>query len=104
MPRHDPIPRRPSPSPAERASQWGRYKKLMGWMALAAIVTALLALLYLKSFGDPVPWPMQIATVLGVGFTVLVGTGLMGLVFLSNRSGYDDDATLGDWNDDRRDR
>lgn len=73
-------------------------------MALAAIVTALLALLYLQSFGDPVPLPMQIATILGVGFAVLVGTGLMGLVFLSSRSGHDEDATYGEWNDDGRDR
>ena len=101
MPQHDPVPQRPSrPPPPQRASQWARYKRLMGWMALAAFVTVLLALIYLKSFGDPVPLHMQIATVLGVGFTVLVGTGLMGLVFLSNRSGHDEDATFGEWNDD----
>ena len=72
----------------------------MGWMALAAIVSVLLALIWLKSFGDPVPLHMQIATILGVGFTVLVGTGLMALVFLSNRSGHDEEATFGEWNDD----
>ena len=43
----------------------------------------LLSLIYLKSFGDPVPIHMVIATIAGVGLTVLVGTGLMGLVFLS---------------------
>ena len=65
----------------------------------ALIMAVLLALIYLKSFGDPVPIHMQIATILGVFFTVLVGTGLMSLSFLSNRSGHDDDATFGDWND-----
>ena len=35
---------------------------------------------------------MVIATIAGVGLTVLVGTGLMGLVFLSNRTGHDEDA------------
>ena len=35
---------------------------------------------------------MVIATIAGVGLTILVGTGLMGLVFLSNRSGHDDEA------------
>lgn len=74
----------------------------MGWMALAAVVAVLLSLIYLKSFGDPVPLHMQIATVLGVGLTVLVGTGLMSLVFLSSRSGHDDEATRGEWNDDER--
>jgi len=73
-------------------------------MALGAVVTVLLALIYLKSFGDPVPLHMQIATILGVGLTFLVGTGLMGLVFLSSRSGHDEDVTYGEWNDDGTDR
>ncbi len=115
MPRHDPVPNRPRrpqtgrvPDP-ERASRarganWVRFRRTMAWMALAAFVSVLLALIYLKSFGDPVPLHMQIATILGVGFTVLVGTGLMALVFLSSRSGHDEDATFGEWNDDRTDR
>ena len=104
MPRHDPIPERPRGPQDEHASLWTRFRRIMGWMALAALVSVLLALLYLKSFGDPVPLHMQIATILGVGFTVLVGTGLMGLVFLSSRSGHDEDATFGEWNDDGSDR
>ena len=36
-----------------------------------------------------------VATIAGVGLTVLVGTGLMGLVFLSNRTGHDEDAAGG---------
>ena len=99
MPRHDPFPRS-----RRRAGQdmllWARYRRMMGWMVLAAVVAVLLALIYLKSFGEPVPLHMQIATILGVGLTMLVGTGLMGLVFLSSRSGHDEDATFGDWNDD----
>lgn len=111
MPRHDPVPDRPPrPKPervvaparpqAERAGNWAQFRRTMGWMALAAIVSVLLALIWLKSFGDPVPLHMQIATILGVGFTVLVGTGLMALVFLSSRSGHDEEATFGEWNDD----
>jgi hypothetical protein len=104
MPRHDPIPNRPSRPQRDHASNWARFRRTMGWMALAALVSVLLALIYLKSFGDPVPLHMQIATILGVGFTVLVGTGLMSLAFLSSRSGHDEDATVGEWNDDRSDR
>jgi hypothetical protein len=104
MPRHDPVPprrpaapppRRPAPPPPahERpAVSWARYRQMMKWMALAAVVTVLLALIWLKSFGEPVPIHMMIATILGVGLTVLVGTGLMGLIFLSSRSGMDDEA------------
>ena len=65
---------------------------MMKWMALAAVVAVLVALIWLKSFGEPVPIHMMIATILGVGLTVLVGTGLMGLVFLSSRSGMDEEA------------
>jgi hypothetical protein len=36
---------------------------------------------------------MMIATALGTGLTVLLGTGLMILTFLSASSGHDDDAS-----------
>jgi cation transporter-like permease len=96
MPRHDPVPPRQRPEPDRQLLAWQRYFAMMRWMALVAVVAALLALIYLKSFGDPVPVHMMIATIAGVGFTILVGTGLMGLVFLSSRAGYDDEATQGD--------
>ncbi len=103
MPKHDPVPPRPVPQRvdyARAASAWTRYKQMMKWMALAALVAVLLALIYLKSFGDPVPIHMMIATIAGVGLTVLVGTGLMGLVFLSNNSGHDEAVGGGDYSDD----
>jgi multidrug transporter EmrE-like cation transporter len=92
MPRHDPIPTSRAPD-FERASvAWARYKRMMKWMVLVAITCILLSFVYLKSSGDPVPVHMMIATAAGVGFTILVGTGLMGLVFLSSRSGHDEEA------------
>ena len=81
---------------------WARYKRLMKWMVLVAIATVGLSLLYLWQSGAPLPLHMVVATIAGVGLTVLVGTGLMGLVFLSNRSGHDDEAAQGEWNDDGR--
>ena len=39
------------------------------------------------------PWQMVLATIAGVGLSVLLGTALMGLVFLSDRSGHDDAAS-----------
>ena len=92
MPHHDPIPDRRAQDFERAAVAWARYKRMMKWMALAAVVTVLLALIYLKSFGEPVPIHMMIATIAGVGLSVLVGTGLMGLIFLSNRSGHDEEA------------
>ncbi len=58
-------------------------------MMIAAIAVALVAR------GDPTPFKhlnMLIATALGVGLTVLVGTSLMALVFISNSSGHDEAA------------
>ena len=106
MPRHDYIPRPPRGEPEvpdaiarrrhERtAAAWVRYKKLMSWMSLAAVTAVLLALIYLKSSGKPVPIHMMIATIAGVGLSVLLGTALMGLVYFSNHSGHDDDAHQG---------
>lgn len=86
MPRHDPI----ADNIERTALAWQRYKRLMSWMAVAAVVAVLLALLYLKSSGGPVPIHMVIATIAGVGLSVLLGTALMGLVYFSNNSGIDE--------------
>jgi multidrug transporter EmrE-like cation transporter len=88
MPQHDPIPPRAEGS----ALAWSRYRRMMKWMALAAAIAAGLAVAYLKATSDAMPWQMVFATIAGVGLSVLLGTALMGLVFLSDRSGYDDAA------------
>ena len=100
MPRHDPVPSRRQADYERAAVAWARYKRLMKWMVAVAAVTVGLSLLYLKQSGAPMPLHLVVATIAGVGLTVLVGTGLMGLVFLSNRSGHDEEAARGDWHDD----
>jgi hypothetical protein len=95
MPEHDPVPHKRAKDFERAAAAWARYKQTMKWMTLVAAATVLLSLIYLKSFGDPVPIHMVIATIAGVGLTVLVGTALMGLVFLSSRAGHDDEAGRG---------
>jgi multidrug transporter EmrE-like cation transporter len=89
MPRHDPIP----PKDEASALAWSRYRTMMKWMALASAVAAALAVAYLKATSDTMPWQMVLATIAGVGLSVLLGTALMGLVFLSDRSGYDEGAS-----------
>lgn len=99
MPRPDPVPRRREQADQERsAAAWAHYRGMMKWMALAAAAAAALSLLYLWQAGGPMPLHMVIATIAGVGLSVLVGTALMGLVFLSNRSGHDDEARGGERN------
>jgi asparagine N-glycosylation enzyme membrane subunit Stt3 len=92
MPQHDPTP----PSLERTALAWRRYKALMSWMALAAVVAALLAVLYLYVSGGEIRIHMIIATVAGVSLSVLLGTGLMGLVYFSSHSGHDDQIGRGD--------
>jgi hypothetical protein len=88
MPQHQLIP-----DHLERTARaWRRYKRLMIWMALAALVAVVLALIYLKATVGDVPIHMLIATIAGVGFSVLLGTALMGLVYFSNASGHDEGA------------
>lgn len=98
MPEHDPTPE----GNIERAAKaWVQYKKLMAWMGLATVVTVVAALLYLKIAGVPIALHMVIATIAGVGFTVLLGTGLMGLVYFSNNSGHDEAAGAQGHHDDQ---
>lgn len=83
MPRHDPTPQ-------GRADAWARYKALMSWMALAAAAAVVLALLWLWSTGIEMPIHLVIATIAGVGLSVLLGTALMGLAYFSSHSGHDE--------------
>ena len=88
MPNPDPIP----PHLDQAALAWKRYRNLMKWMVLASVIAVILALIYLAAGGEPMSIHLIIATAAGVGLSVLLGTALMGLVFLSHRSGADDDA------------
>ncbi len=93
MPHHDPVPSRSSATDYQAsATAWERYKAMMKWMALASAIAAALALVYLWVTDRPMPIHAIIATMAGVGLSVLLGTALMGLVFLSNRSGMDEGA------------
>jgi hypothetical protein len=62
----------------------------MAWMTLAAIASVTTALVILRIVNGPIPIHMMIATILGIGFSVMLGAALMGLVFLSSGSGHDE--------------
>ena len=80
----DPIPT--APSLARRFAGIMRTASAFS-LAIAALAVALVA------WGtDELHLHMLIATALGAGLTVLLGTALMSLVFLSNNSGHDDAA------------
>ena len=70
----------------------GAYKAMMKWMALLSMAWALLSIVYLKQGGRALPIPAVIGGARGRGAHHMIATGLMGLVFLSNRSGHDEEA------------
>mgnify|MGYP003632617485 CR=1 FL=1 len=79
-----------APRPQPRSDPRASFRRLMIWTGAAALVAIVVALAYLALAGVPMLWHMIIATILGVGFTILLGGGLMALVFLSANSGQDD--------------
>ena len=85
MPRPDPVPSSPIPL-------FQRFRRIMRWFALLAIVIAAIAVFLVAHGDDSVHVHMLVATALGVGLSVLLGTGLMALSFLSARSGHDAEA------------
>lgn len=79
----------------------------------AALVMTLLGLLAvsiwfaMQSFtfeGPPLPTQGFIAMILGVVFSVVIGCGLMALVFYSNRYGYDERSNRDQRRSDGEDR
>ncbi len=79
----------PKPAPPSLKQ---RFVKLMRLAALFSIGVAIVAVALVARGSDEVRIHMLIATALGSGLSVLLGTALMSLVFLSNRHGHDSDA------------
>lgn len=87
---------RPDPVPSPRQSMMRQFGRIMRLMALLSIVVAAIAVILVARGDEGTHIHMLIATALGVGLTVLLGTGLMTLTFLSARSGHDEQARISD--------
>jgi hypothetical protein len=70
-----------------------RFWRIFRLLALLSIAIAAIAVVLVARGDSTVHVHMMIATALGVGLTVLLGTALMTLVFISSSSGHDDEAT-----------
>ncbi len=79
----DTLPPRPDWERAARA--WDRYRRAVRKMTFAAAIAALAALCWAKLSGRAINAPMMIAILAGLALAVLLGTGLMALLFLRNR-------------------
>jgi len=82
MPQHDPAPR----------SIRQRFVRIMRFGALLSIAIAAIAVVLVAKGDDTVHVHMLVATAIGVGFTMLMGIGLMTLMFLSSSMGHDEAA------------
>jgi hypothetical protein len=69
-----------------------RFWRIFRLLALLSIVMAAIGVVLVTRGAGEIHASLIIATALGVGLTVLLGTGLMTLVFLSSSSGHDDQA------------
>lgn len=90
---------RPDPLPSPRHSMLQTFWRIMRLMALLSIVVAGVAVVLVIQGEEAVRIHMIIATALGVAFTVLLGTALMTLAFLSARSGHDEQARIAERKD-----
>ncbi len=83
------TPKSPLEDPETAAFAWARYRRLMRFMFLltVGVVAIAVALLYTRE-GD-ISVHFYIAVALGIGFSMLLTSALMGLVFLSNGTGHD---------------
>ena len=85
MPRPDPVP---SPQQPMRRRFWRIFRLL----ALLSIVVAAIAVVLVTQGAGEIHASLIIATFVGVSLTMLLGSALMTLVFMSSRSGHDEAA------------
>ena len=69
---------------------WARYRRILKWMAAAAVALVAIALAWLGIGRGEVPLHMAIAVGAGVFGTMFLAAVLMGLVFLSSGTGHDE--------------
>lgn len=84
-----PMAQSPLDDPATALAIWTRFRRLMRWMFLTTLATVIGALSILYRQEGRVSIHFYIAVAVGIAFAMLLMSGLMGLVFLSNASGHD---------------
>jgi hypothetical protein len=76
--------------PEYAAFAWGRYRRVMRWMALSSALVVAAAIALLDHYYGPLSWITLLAAIGGFGGTALLTAALMGLVFLSSGTGHDE--------------
>lgn len=84
------IPHSPLDEPEKAAHAWARYRRIMRWMMTVTVGLVVGSMLLLYRSNGMVSVHFYIATALGIGFTMLMASALMGLAFLSSGTGHDE--------------
>lgn len=84
------IPRSPLEDPAKAAHAWARYRRIMLYMMTVTVALVIASVILLYRSNGMVSVHFYIATALGIGFTMLLASALMGLAFLSSGTGHDE--------------
>jgi len=69
---------------------WTRFRRMLRAMAATAMACGLAVVAYLWWIDGALPFPFILLTVGGVWATIMMAAFLMGLMFLSHDTGYDD--------------
>ena len=80
----------PLEDPETAAFAWARYRRIMWLMLAITIGVVAVAIAFLYDGESEASVHYYIAVALGIGFTMLLASALMGLVFLSAGTGHDD--------------
>ena len=103
------APRSPLDDPENAAFAWARYKRIMRFMLALTVIVVGAAMVAIFSSDADVSPHFFIAVALGIGFTMMLTSALMGLVFLSSGTGHDESihnplAEEDGWDQERSDR
>ncbi|AKH43318.1 RsiW-degrading membrane proteinase PrsW (M82 family) [Altererythrobacter atlanticus] len=82
--------RSPLEDPETAAHAWARFRRMMRFMMMVTVMIVILAMLLVYRQNGTESVHLFIATALGLGFTMLLLSALMGLVFLSSGTGHDE--------------
>ncbi|MDY7096852.1 MAG: hypothetical protein SXU28_01815 [Pseudomonadota bacterium] len=83
------VEKSPLDDPENAAYAWARFRRIMRLLAMITAATIVIVLGLFWIFQPQVGIHFYIALALGIGFTMMLGGALMGLVFLSNGTGHD---------------
>lgn len=77
--------------PVAAGFAWRRFRRILNYMNIAAILFGMggVALVWVSSGG--LPWVFAALTFFAIYATILMAAALMGLMFLSNGTGHDED-------------